>query len=166
MTDYFALLNEPRRLWLDAEKLKSKFLGLSTEVHPDRVHSASAAEKQAAHERFAELNTAYQILREPKARLLHLLELELGAKPKEIQQVFPDAMELFAEIGQLCREVDAFLAEREQVNSPLLKVRLFERGQDWIEELRAVQRKVQREQDRLLAEAREMNPRWEVVECL
>ena len=34
MTDAFALLAEPRRLWLDADALKARFLPLSTAVHP------------------------------------------------------------------------------------------------------------------------------------
>src|SRR5436309_5157524 len=104
MTDYFALLGEPRRPWLDPEKLKAKFLALSAEIHPDRFHSAPAAEKQATHERFPRLNAAYQVLREPKDRLRHLLELELSAKPAEVQQTSPGAMELFMEVGRLCRE--------------------------------------------------------------
>ena len=36
MTDCFALLGEPRCPWLDAEALKSRFLVLSAEAHPDR----------------------------------------------------------------------------------------------------------------------------------
>ena len=35
MTDYFNLLSEPRRPWLNPEALKQKFLNLSAEVHPD-----------------------------------------------------------------------------------------------------------------------------------
>ena len=48
MSDDFALLDEPRRPWIDAELLKSKFLRLSTAVHPDRFHAATEDEKRAA----------------------------------------------------------------------------------------------------------------------
>ena len=65
------------------EALKKKFLQLSSAVHPDRVHTGTAAEKQAAHERYVALNAAYQGLKEPKGRLRHLLQLELGARPAE-----------------------------------------------------------------------------------
>ena len=82
MIDYFTLLNEPRRPWLDAELLKQKFLALSATVHPDRVHNLGEAERAAAQERYTELNTAYNCLREPKERLQHLLQLELGALPR------------------------------------------------------------------------------------
>ena len=83
--DYFTLLGEPRRPWLDPDSLKQKFLTLSATVHPDKVHSVTETEKNTASKKFAELNTAYHCLAHPKSRLLHLLELELGAKPKDIQ---------------------------------------------------------------------------------
>ena len=60
---------------------------------------------ESRSQRFVALNAAYQVLREPKDRLLHLLELELGAKPTEVQPTSPGAMELFLEVGRLCREV-------------------------------------------------------------
>src|SRR5476651_643539 len=102
MSDYFALLNEPRRPWLDADSLKQKFLALSANAHPDKIHSASESDKSAAGKQFAELNAAYNCLLEPKSRLLHLLELELGAKPRDIQQIPAALADLFAEIAAAC----------------------------------------------------------------
>jgi curved DNA-binding protein CbpA len=159
--DYFALLNEPRRPWLDVDALKAKFFELSAAVHPDRVHGASEAAKQGANQRYAELNAAYNCLREPKSRLQHLLELEMGARPKDIQQIPPGTMELFMEVGQLCRAVDNFLTERAPVTSPILKVELFERAQDWTEQLNAVQRKLNARRELLDAELVKMNAAWD-----
>lgn len=161
MNDAFASLSEPRRPWLDAEALKQKFLALSSEVHPDRVHSAADAEKQAANARYAELNAAHNTLREPRNRLLHLLELESGAKPSDIQRIPPGTMDLFVEVGQLCRDVDAFLAERAKVTSPLLKVQLFERGMEWTDKLQALQQRINTKRDELARELQQMNPIWE-----
>ena len=59
MTDYFALLGEARRAWLDPEKLRQKYFALSR---------AAAAD--------AELNEAFRVLSDPKLRLHHLLTLE------------------------------------------------------------------------------------------
>src|SRR5471030_2968047 len=115
MSDYFALLNEPRRPWLDADSLKQKFLALSTNAHPDKIHSAGESEKSAAGKQFAELNAAYNCLLEPKLRLLHLLELELGAKPKDIQQIPSALADLFAEVANACLSADVFLAEKSKV---------------------------------------------------
>src|SRR6267378_3594701 len=142
MTDYFALLDEPRRPWLDAEALKAKFLSLSADVHPDRVHGASPSVRESASQHFAQLNAAFNCLREPKDRLRHLLELELGAKPKDVQEIPPDLADLFIEIATLCREVDAFLGERAKVQSPLLRVQLFEHAQEWIDRLNVMQRRL------------------------
>src|SRR6478736_641787 len=135
MNDCFALLNEPRRPWLDNEALKRKFISLSADLHPDRTHSAGESEKAAAQERYANLNAAYNRLREPRDRLLHFLELELGAKPKDVQRIPADLIPLFNELNQVCRQADAFLAEKALVTSPLLKVQMFDRSQECTEEL-------------------------------
>ena len=161
MTDYFALLNEPRRPWVDPDLLKTRFLELSAEVHPDRVHGAPEEEKRRAHQRYLELNSAYNCLREPKMRLRHLLELESGRRLREIQPIASGGMDLFLEIGQLCRGADSFLAERAKVTSPLLRVGMFERAQDWIDKLNAARRTLVQKQEELSAELKRMNLAWE-----
>jgi curved DNA-binding protein CbpA len=133
--DHFALLNEPRRPWLEPETLKEKFLALSAEVHPDRVHQASESDKLAATQRYTELNAAYNCLREPRDRLRHLLELELGQKPSDLTNVPNDLMDLFFSVGKVLKEVDAFVGEKGKATSPLVQVQFFERGQEWIEKL-------------------------------
>jgi curved DNA-binding protein CbpA len=133
VTDYFALLDESRRPWLDADLLKQKFHSLSAGLHPDKIPSANEAEKAAAAKKFAGLNTAYHSLAAPKLRLLHLFELETGAKPGDIRQIPDDLVDLFTQVAALCKSVDAFLAEKSP--SPLLAVQWFERSQEWIERL-------------------------------
>jgi DnaJ-domain-containing protein 1 len=161
MTDYFALFNEPRRPWLDSELLKEKFLALSATVHPDRVHNLGEAERAAAQERYTELNTAYNSLREPKERLHHLLELEHGALPKDIQRIPSELMDLSLEVGQACREADAFLAEKAKVTSPLLQVTYFERGQEFVDKLQGVRQRVIALNNRLIEELREIDAAWQ-----
>jgi curved DNA-binding protein CbpA len=158
--DYFDLLNEPRRPWLDADLLKQKFLALSANAHPDKIHSASDGEKSTAGKQFAELNAAYNCLLEPKLRLLHLLELELGAKPKDIQQIPSALADLFAEIAAVCNKADFFLAEKSKVSSPLLQVQLFERAQEWIEKLNSLQRKLNELRERLTDELKSLDAKW------
>jgi curved DNA-binding protein CbpA len=160
MVDCYALLDEPRRPWIDPEALKQKFLSLSAVVHPDRVHQAGAAEKQAAQRRYAELNAAYNRLREPRGRLRHLLELELGALPADIQQIPPQLVDLFMEVGQLNRDADAVLKEKSSISSPLLKVQLFERNQVWTEKLIALQNKLNDCTSRLLTELKAIDSEW------
>lgn len=163
MTDYFALLNEPRRPWIEPETLKQRFLALSAQVHPDRVHNLSEAERQAAQQRYTELNSAFNCLREPKDRLRHLLELELGAAPKNTQNIPSTLADLFLEISQLCRQTDSFLTEKNEITSPLLKVQGFERSQEWTEKLQTLQRKINDRHEALVGELKELDSKWEAV---
>jgi len=160
VTDYFALLDEPRRPWLEPEALKSKFLTLAAAAHPDKQNCASEPEKRAASRRYAELNAAYHCLTEPKLRLLHLLEIELGAKPSDVQQIPSALADLFAEVAATCRNADAFLSEKNKVISPLLQVQLFERAQEWIERLRALQAKLTGLHGKLIEELKSLDALW------
>jgi curved DNA-binding protein CbpA len=160
VVDNFALLNEPRRPWLEADLLKQKFLALASITHPDRVHNASESEKAEAAKRYAELNAAFNCLAEPKLRLLHLLELELGAKPKDIQQIPAVLANLFAEVANSCRNTDGFLMEKSKATSPLVQVQLFERGQDWVEKLNGLQRKLNELREQLNGELKSFNAQW------
>jgi DnaJ-domain-containing protein 1 len=161
MTDCFALFEEPRRPWIDPERLKQKFLAWSAELHPDRSHNATAAERQAAAERYAELNTAYNRIREPKDRLRHLLELETGTKPDDVQNVPAQLVEDAFEVARACREADAFLARKAAVASPLLQVQFFEPAQDWIARLNALQQQISLRQEDLVNELRGLNSAWD-----
>jgi curved DNA-binding protein CbpA len=160
VTDNFALLNELRRPWLDTHLLKQKFVALSANAHPDKIHSTNESEKSAATKKFAELNAAYNCLLEPKSRLLHLLELELGAKPGDIQQIPPALADLFAEIAAVCHRADDFLAEKNKATSPLLQVRLFERAQEWIEQLNLLQRKLNELSGKLTGDLKSLDEKW------
>jgi curved DNA-binding protein CbpA len=160
MTDNFALFNEPRRPWLEADLLKQKFLILSASAHPDRINSASEADKIAAAKKFTELNAAFNCLVEPKLRLLHLIELELGTKPKDIQTIPAALADLFAEVANTCRSADIFLVEKNQATSPLVQVQLFERGQDWVEKLNLLQRKLNELREQLTEELKSLDAQW------
>jgi DnaJ-domain-containing protein 1 len=161
MPDYFSLLNEPRRPWLDSESLKEKFLALSATVHPDRVHNLTDADRAAAQERYTELNAAYNCLREPKERLRHLLELELGALPKDIQRIPSELMDLSLEVGKACRQADTFLAEKAKVTSPLLQVSYFERGQEFADKLQTLRQRLNHLADQLNQELRNADSEWQ-----
>jgi DnaJ-domain-containing protein 1 len=160
MTDYFALLDQPRRPWLDAAALKEKFLTRSAAVHPDRVHGADEATQQHAQQRYTELNAAYLCLRDPRERLRHLLELELGRKPGDLQEMPPALADLFLTLSRACQETDAFLARQAGVTSPLLRAQSFAQGQDFTDRLTALQADLQSRQDQLLARLEELDRSW------
>ncbi len=93
MIDYFALLDEARRPWLDPEKLKKKYFALSRVAAPD-----------------AQLNEAYRVLSDPKLRLHHLLTLG-GVDLAAGRPVPPSVAELFWNTGTLLREVEQWLLQ-------------------------------------------------------
>ena len=163
MTDHFALFGEARRPWLDPEELKNRFLNLTAAVHPDRVHHCGPAEREEAQRRFTEFNAAYQCLREPRERLRHLLELERGSQPAEVQEISPAAAAVFGEIGGLTRECDGFLGTRAQATSPLLKVELFEKGMALRERLSALLRDLDARLERLTEQMKMLNLAWETA---
>lgn len=160
MPDHFARLNEVRRPWLDVDRLKQTFHTLSVTAHPDKIHSANEAAKAQASKQFAELNAAYQCLAEPKTRLLHLLELERGEKPKDIQQIPAALADWFVEVARVCRDTDGFIDEKAQTTSPLLLVQLFQRGQQWIEKLNDLQKHLNHLTERAMGELKSLDERW------
>jgi hypothetical protein len=123
--DAFAVFGEERRPWLDPEVLKDKFTRLSAEGHPDRFRAEGGEALERAEREYAGLNTAYQVLREPRTRLPLLIELEFGSRPSDIQRIPPGTMDVFVEVGQACRDVDDLLQRRESAGSALQKAGLM-----------------------------------------
>ena len=158
MTDAFALFDEPRQPWLDVEALKGKFLTQSSEIHPDKF--TDPAEKENAQEGFINLNTAHDILRDPKRRLQHLLTLERGKKPAEVHDILPETADLFIEVGQLLKPVDTFLAEREKQSSTLLKAQHYPEALDWLEKVSTLQQTLAQHLQQLDTQAQTLNSNW------
>ncbi|MBM3849266.1 MAG: hypothetical protein FJ396_03575 [Verrucomicrobia bacterium] len=163
MTDCFELLQEPRRPWLDPDALKARFLERSAATHPDRFHGAPEAERTAANARSAELNAAYNTLRETRDRLFHLLELERGAPSRDIQRIPAGTMDLFVEIGHTCRDADAFLAANPEIESPMLRLQRMRQALEWSDRLMGLQRQVNARREAIEADLKSMNATWEVT---
>ena len=163
MPDCFALLNEPRRPWVEPQQIQSRFIALSAGVHPDRVHDARPEEKAKANQRFAELNAAFQCLRSSKHRARHLLELERGARPDQLEYLTASETDQFFHIGQLCKSVDQFLQDKATANSPLLRVRFFEQAMVWRDQLEEVQTALNAALAELECELMKLNDAWAVA---
>ena len=103
-TDYFAVFDLPRKLWIEMSKLEQKFLQLSWKLHPDNFVNAPEAEREQSLKRSSALNDAYRVLREPVARVEHLLELEGERKEGEKKQQAPP--ELLEEVFELNESLD------------------------------------------------------------
>ena len=114
MIDYFALLQQPRRPWLDPEQLKQKHQQLTLAAHPDRQGSNRPALN------FAAINEAYRVLSDPKLRLQHLLSLE-DRTSVATQPIPPELTELFTETAALIQETNRLLEKLNNTTSTLSK---------------------------------------------
>jgi curved DNA-binding protein CbpA len=139
VTDYFAILGLPRRVWLQEETVKAAFLKLSAQAHPDRVHTGHAENREEAGNRFAEANAANSCLRNPRERVLHLLELNGHGKPANVQNVPAAALELFAPVAELTRGVEAFLSQKAKATSPMVQAQFFQRALEWTDKIKKIQ---------------------------
>ena len=164
MTDYFALLDFPRCPWLDAESLKQRFHERSAEMHPDQSPGATDEAKAELHWQFAEVNTAYECLREAKSRVRHLLELELGRAPENVRSIPGEMTEWFMEIGAICREADAFLAKKEANDSALLRAALMEEGMALNDKVTEAHGRLQAELAKVDAELQALGQAWEALD--
>ena len=161
--DYFALLGQPRRPWLDPEAVNAQFLLRSAAVHPDRVHNEGPERKAQAHDDFARLNAACRCLRDPKERIRHLLELERSAKVANLERLPSAAVNAFFELGKVVREADEFLARQVKSASPLAKVELFAAGLGWRERLEGFQNRLLNRRGELESELQSLSSAWEAA---
>jgi curved DNA-binding protein CbpA len=109
MIDYFAVLQEPRRPWLDPEQLKERYQQLTLIAHPDRS-LADAIKRQAdtLPYSFVAITEAYRVLSNPARRLGHLLTLD-GQDLDSAKSRPNDLIELFGRVGAFTHETDALL---------------------------------------------------------
>lgn len=158
MTDYFALLDQPRRPWLEPEQVKQAFHARALQVHPDAQLQQEA--RPSSDALFAQLNEAYQVLQDPKRRLQHLLRLEgyppdrtPGATPPQIEQLFP----MVAAATQRA----AMVAQQSAAATNLLaRTLLKSEMQNAANELELVREKVRQIQETAIARLQQLDRCW------
>jgi molecular chaperone HscB len=103
-SDYFAMFEMPRKLWVDMSALEQKFLQLSWKLHPDNFVNATPEEREISLKRSSELNDGYRTLRDPVARVEYLLAIEGARKEGQNKQKAPP--ELLEEVFELNESLD------------------------------------------------------------
>ena len=158
MTDYFALLDQPRRPWLDPDKLKDTYHQKTLQAHPDTQTSRPGAAAMDAT--FTSLNEAYQVLQDPKRRLHHLLSLE-GAAPSSTDQTVPKQLhDLFPAVGALTQRANLLLEKIQATSNALSRSLLKSQILEVQDEAQEVRKKIQSLSDASLAELRQINNVW------
>lgn len=74
MTDYFSLLGIAPGFDIDLAALELAYFAAQRQYHPDRFVEKSEKEKLTAAQRSADINAAYQTLKEPLSRAQYLLK--------------------------------------------------------------------------------------------
>jgi curved DNA-binding protein CbpA len=131
MTDYFAVLRQPRRPWLDLEKLKEEYQRRTLAEHPDlqaegrrnAPPTRDPSPPTLGFPTFAEVNEAYRVLNNHRMRLQHLLFL-CGRSVLSNNEVPADLADRFMNIAALIREVDVSLKKRNGADNALSKALL------------------------------------------
>ena len=123
--DYFAFFGLPRRLNLDAQDLERRFREMSRQFHPDYYYNAPPSERLASLERTSYLNDAYRTLRNPIARLEHLLAIEGLPPAKSDDGTAKVPAALLEEVFALNEELDEIREARQSgADSSQLRARL------------------------------------------
>ena len=113
VSDYFAVLRQPSRPWLDPDKLKEEYQRLTFARHPDRTDGVEEGSE------FADVTEAYRVLSNPKLRLQHLLSFE--GPVSQTSEVPPEIADVFMNTASLVNEIDRLLQRRETATSALAK---------------------------------------------
>jgi molecular chaperone HscB len=103
-SDYFAMFELPRKLWIEMGALEQKFLQLSWKLHPDNFTNSTPEEREISLQRSSELNDAYRTLRDPVARVEYLLAIEGARVEGKNKQQAP--AELLEEVFELNESLD------------------------------------------------------------
>jgi molecular chaperone HscB len=111
--DYFRFFGLPRKLRVDPGDLERRFRELSRKFHPDYFYNAPPAERLASLERSSYLNDAYRVLRNPVARIDHLLAIEGLPSAKSADGTAKVPPSLLEDVFALNEELDEIRELRE-----------------------------------------------------
>ncbi len=95
--NHFELFGLPIQFELDGSLLSSQFRELQKRFHPDNFATASERDKLLAVQKAAQINDAYQVLKNPISRAEYLLA-ENGVEIRGEQQTMQDPMFLMEQM--------------------------------------------------------------------
>ncbi|GLP95179.1 co-chaperone HscB [Paraferrimonas sedimenticola] len=130
--NYFELFGIPQEYSIDSARLAERYRDLQRAVHPDKFADASDAQRRLSVQKTAQVNDAYQTLKNPIRRAEHLLELagvELAAESETLKDMsflmqqmswreamdeVKSASDPFAAVDELASEFDQARGQMEQ----------------------------------------------------
>jgi curved DNA-binding protein CbpA len=150
MEDAFSLFGLDRGPLIDEAALKEKYLRLAATWHPDLADGDD--------ERFHLLQDAYKTLREPAARLRHLIELEFfggGGQSDSTAHA-----ELFMSVGSAVQAAKAVFLRSENTTSAIARALLSPEIVAALRQVREASASVQRTRDQVTERLESLDVRW------
>ena len=95
--NHFELFGLPLQFLLDGSLLSSQFRDLQRQFHPDKFATASERDRLLAVQKAAQINDAYQVLKNPISRAEYLL-VQHGEDIRGEQQTMQDPMFLMEQM--------------------------------------------------------------------
>ncbi|QPK05012.1 co-chaperone HscB [Vibrio kanaloae] len=95
--NHFELFGLPLQFQLDGSLLSSQFRDLQRQFHPDKFATASERDRLLAVQKAAQINDAYQVLKNPISRAEYLL-IQHGEDIRGEQQTMQDPMFLMEQM--------------------------------------------------------------------
>ena len=95
--NYFELFGLPSQFKLDGSLLSSQFRELQKRFHPDNFATGSERDRLMAVQKAAQINDAYQVLKNPISRAEYILA-EQGVEIRGEQQTMQDPMFLMEQM--------------------------------------------------------------------
>jgi molecular chaperone HscB len=133
--DYFELLGIGRQYDIDLEKLRKNFLALNRRIHPD-FFSTEGDDVQSASMRIAaQINSAYETLRDPVQRAEYILHICGGPSSSEDKSV---PAELLGTVMMLRDEIDEAKQANDQAALAALQERIDRRQQEVMGRIRSL----------------------------
>lgn len=113
--NYFELFGLPVGFILDGDALAERYRELQRVVHPDRYANASEQERRLSMQGAAQINQAFQTLKDPIARASYLLTLygiDIDVQQETTQDMafLMEQMELREELEEIRQQSDPYAA--------------------------------------------------------
>lgn len=104
--DHFSLFGLPVEFRIEPARLRSRYLELSRQFHPDYYASAGETEQAQALEKSAQLNRAYRIFQNPDETIKYVLMLKGLLEEEEKYSLSPEFLMEVMEINESLMDLE------------------------------------------------------------
>jgi molecular chaperone HscB len=150
--DSFELFGIKRQYDLDLKVLHHKYLCLSRVIHPDLASGEAGQQRGQSLNLSAELNRAYDTLRDPVARAEYMLSLTGGPKASENKIV---SQELLGQVLMFREEIEDTKASGDAASLRAIKETLLARRETALERIAELARALETDEPQIKLRLRE-----------